>query len=623
MSNRHSPSGVGPGAGAKKGTGQAPRTSRTQKPPRHTGFQQRGNSAATHSPLARALMASNTTRSILSKRVSIRHGKRPGQKEVGIVDSSDTAGSQGHGGNNSGSSSEEKEDFFGAGIRPRGSEGSGTNHGTGANAGSSTSTSAMTSGHDRGTASSSSTSASHTTTPTTTKLTAASLRDRVPSKSMSALDISKLSSSSPAGMVGKPKSPKGDSVLRLPSMGGVAGAGSSGLGNKKKSRNKKKGASASASDTAGQDRSSMLFPTYGESSSATDGSTEETATSGARHRRTNLSSSASGGEYSSNDDDDDDDGLDDDDDASSVDDEDGEDVSDDDTPVRPQRTAQRTAAGEKPVRLHHRRSKSFGSTSALFGGGTPGQSAVPDLYNNSSTSNGHTSNNGVHGQPGSTKVQGHSAVEGGDDTLVHSSSGAQGGKFVDERDRDDVPYIRGSRVAEISGFVLWITSFSCGVMFFLWAYLPQHYLHQLGIMWYPRQYWALAAPAWILVLIAYVAFMYIALNMMSSAPTDSYNLVSDNLAAAPPADEGLAPSRHAVPPLYDIPAGLISRLMYATAPSTHTTPSMSTVSPPTPTVTSTLVSPLLAGAGDGLDSGSAAPVDVPSSGVEMPIVGGL
>ncbi len=38
---------------------------------------------------------------------------------------------------------------------------------------------------------------------------------------------------------------------------------------------------------------------------------------------------------------------------------------------------------------------------------------------------------------------------------------------------------------EIYGFVLWITSFIVYVITLMWALVPNEYLHQLGITYYP------------------------------------------------------------------------------------------------------------------------------------------
>lgn len=45
-------------------------------------------------------------------------------------------------------------------------------------------------------------------------------------------------------------------------------------------------------------------------------------------------------------------------------------------------------------------------------------------------------------------------------------------------------------------------------MYILWAYLPSPLLHQLGIHYYPDRWWALAVPAWLVMLIIYI---YVAL----------------------------------------------------------------------------------------------------------------
>ncbi|KAK5133170.1 hypothetical protein LTR08_008106 [Meristemomyces frigidus] len=61
---------------------------------------------------------------------------------------------------------------------------------------------------------------------------------------------------------------------------------------------------------------------------------------------------------------------------------------------------------------------------------------------------------------------------------------------------------------EYYGFTLYLTSSLTFLAYTLWAYLPSPFLHQLGIYYYPNRWWALAVPAWFMMLVAYT---YVAL----------------------------------------------------------------------------------------------------------------
>ncbi|KAF2457146.1 PIG-P, partial [Lineolata rhizophorae] len=61
---------------------------------------------------------------------------------------------------------------------------------------------------------------------------------------------------------------------------------------------------------------------------------------------------------------------------------------------------------------------------------------------------------------------------------------------------------------EYYGFALYLASTGAFGMYLLWAYLPSPFLLQLGITYYPNRWWALAVPAWLVVLVVYI---YVAL----------------------------------------------------------------------------------------------------------------
>jgi phosphatidylinositol N-acetylglucosaminyltransferase subunit P len=61
---------------------------------------------------------------------------------------------------------------------------------------------------------------------------------------------------------------------------------------------------------------------------------------------------------------------------------------------------------------------------------------------------------------------------------------------------------------EYYGFTLYLTSSLVFIVYILWSFLPSPVLHQLGIYYYPNRWWALAMPAWTVMLVCYI---YIAL----------------------------------------------------------------------------------------------------------------
>lgn len=70
-------------------------------------------------------------------------------------------------------------------------------------------------------------------------------------------------------------------------------------------------------------------------------------------------------------------------------------------------------------------------------------------------------------------------------------------------------------------FVGWIASLLVYIWFLLWAFLPSRWLHSMGVTYYPSRYYAIALPAYLMVLYFLVGFAYIGYNMWTNVhPTD-------------------------------------------------------------------------------------------------------
>ncbi|KAL7277213.1 hypothetical protein ACG7TL_009063 [Trametes sanguinea] len=158
-----------------------------------------------------------------------------------------------------------------------------------------------------------------------------------------------------------------------------------------------------------------------------------------------------------------------------------------------------------------------------------------------------------------------------------------------------------SRAPEFYGFVAWASTYLLFVLYLLWAFLPDEHILALGVSWYPNREWALLIPAYGMVLVLLTYFTYFALAL---ARTPAFNDIStitvprranahkrkpcyatDSKAHLPgPHPHGttattatastttttasryapyLAHARpDAIPEMYDIPLGLVNRVVY-------------------------------------------------------------
>ncbi|CAL8285053.1 unnamed protein product [Merluccius merluccius] len=114
----------------------------------------------------------------------------------------------------------------------------------------------------------------------------------------------------------------------------------------------------------------------------------------------------------------------------------------------------------------------------------------------------------------------------------------------------------------IYGFVLFLTSqFGFGV-FCLWAYVPAEGLHQLGLTYWPQKYWVLAVPVYLLVGLAVCFLVLFGVNMMSTAPLDSLDNVTDSFARRQPRLDG---PEGGIPRLEDVPIDEVNRKFFLTS----------------------------------------------------------
>ncbi|XP_052887563.1 phosphatidylinositol N-acetylglucosaminyltransferase subunit P isoform X2 [Gossypium arboreum] len=93
--------------------------------------------------------------------------------------------------------------------------------------------------------------------------------------------------------------------------------------------------------------------------------------------------------------------------------------------------------------------------------------------------------------------------------------------FVDPNDEKSNSGEHGPKPSEVYGFVGSITTVVATAIYLAWAYIPEPWLHSIGIFYYPSRYWALAVPTYAMVIIVLAVIFYIGLNFMSTPPPTS------------------------------------------------------------------------------------------------------
>ncbi|CAL1699703.1 unnamed protein product [Somion occarium] len=125
-----------------------------------------------------------------------------------------------------------------------------------------------------------------------------------------------------------------------------------------------------------------------------------------------------------------------------------------------------------------------------------------------------------------------------------------------------------SRAPEFYGFVAWTSTYLLFCLFLLWALLPDEYILWLGVTWYPNREWALLLPSYSIVLVLLTYFSYFALALAATPAFSDMSTITDSKALLPDGNGAtvnpyLAHAEpNAIPELYDIPIGLVNRVIY-------------------------------------------------------------
>ncbi|KAJ8762735.1 hypothetical protein K2173_012227 [Erythroxylum novogranatense] len=120
---------------------------------------------------------------------------------------------------------------------------------------------------------------------------------------------------------------------------------------------------------------------------------------------------------------------------------------------------------------------------------------------------------------------------------------------------------QGPKPLEVYGFVGSITTVVATVIFFVWAYVPEAWLHSMGIYYYPNRYWALVLPTYVMVAIALGLIFYLGLNFMSTPAQASCYTIFDEF-SKDPSDFVPEGDEKPIEPISDIDLYEINDLMF-------------------------------------------------------------
>ena len=93
----------------------------------------------------------------------------------------------------------------------------------------------------------------------------------------------------------------------------------------------------------------------------------------------------------------------------------------------------------------------------------------------------------------------------------------------------------------IYGFVLWLISYVFLLIYVVWAFISEEWLHIIGLTYWPQKYWAVAIPAYIFTGILLFGFViYPSINLLITPPLNDLRTVVDENGSFT-AGQGIAP----------------------------------------------------------------------------------
>ena len=118
-------------------------------------------------------------------------------------------------------------------------------------------------------------------------------------------------------------------------------------------------------------------------------------------------------------------------------------------------------------------------------------------------------------------------------------------------------------------FVAWISSLVGLIIFLLWALSPNDLLHGIGINYYPSRYYAIAIPAYSIVVVVLVVIGYIGINLLNTLDPEEMLTIRDDLARKSPGIFLKCNSSGGIPDVGDIDPVDVSNILFGNSGRTQ------------------------------------------------------
>uniref|UniRef100_A0A8C6UAS1 Phosphatidylinositol N-acetylglucosaminyltransferase subunit P n=1 Tax=Neogobius melanostomus TaxID=47308 RepID=A0A8C6UAS1_9GOBI len=118
----------------------------------------------------------------------------------------------------------------------------------------------------------------------------------------------------------------------------------------------------------------------------------------------------------------------------------------------------------------------------------------------------------------------------------------------------------------IHGFVLFLGSNFAFFLYCVWAFVPEEWLHSVGLTYWPQKYWVLAGPIYFLVGLVVSFVVLFGVNMNNTAPLDSVDNITDVYAQS---QKAVASDKGGVSRLKDVSISDVNKMFYL-SPSSST-----------------------------------------------------